>query len=69
MYPGAKWEKKVARMSDNQVLAIYYSKNERKKKAEAERCIKEQAEPAKEIHIGFEQLTFEDIMTRDMKGK
>lgn len=34
MYPGEKWKKKVARMSDKQVIAIYHSNYDRKKQHE-----------------------------------
>lgn len=29
MYPGEKWRNKVLHMSDNQIMAIYFSKEER----------------------------------------
>lgn len=74
MYPGEKWKHKVARMSDSQVMAIYYGKNNRKEKSIAKRTIREQAMPATiglekgiknpsdKVHVNFEQIIFEDVM-------
>lgn len=89
MYPGESWRKKVARMSDNQVIAIYHSKYDRKKKSE-EKAVhwnhNENDKPIaknvkvvveddvahfsgfyvprsdEKIHMGFEQITFEDLV-------
>lgn len=36
LYPGPRWKKKVLRMPDAQVLAIYF--REKKKEAEAEKA-------------------------------
>ena len=37
MYDSPKWREKVLHMSDNQIMAIYFSKEERDKARKAER--------------------------------
>lgn len=50
MYPGENWARKVARMGDNQVMAVYYSM---KKKGQ------------KPIKKNKKQLTLNDIFGRE----
>lgn len=64
MYPGERWKKKVARMSDKQVMAIYHSNYDRKKQREKK---------MKELGVAFkkavtdvvaecDQLSFDDLL-------
>ena len=68
VYEGVKWKAKVAKMSDNQVMAIYYNFIERVKRSERakikEREIKEARKHGfiSDASNNFKQISFDDIL-------
>ena len=61
-YPGDKWHHRVASMSEQQVIAVWHSIEERKAKA------KKQAKAEKQYERTYHQLTFNDIYPEVMNN-